>query len=372
MSSTSSDDGKDPFSCFGGGESASSDDDVPEDDGERKIISAFENHEQGRRLRQAANARQSCEKEVDRVPIAGGTNFVVYSCADAVGYGPGQLGVRALRPFSAGEEILRESPAMKICTSHAAASREEAEEKFETAVDEAFDALTPRSAAAVMDLSSCNQQGGSDEGSNNKNPQGIFRTNSYQLGKGTDYGGLFLTVSRMNHSCRPNASHHWRPDMHQMMVFASRDIAVGDEICTCYGPGDYRNTEGRRAFLRDRYSFECSCQMCREGNDMGGDDRMTAIGLFHDTIELSMTSRPEEAIKRVDRCLEQLKAQGIGNPKGPYVQPVLHYGYQICLFGLHDEVRAHSYLSRELLSVQSSEGHGSYKAIDLRSMCATT
>eukprot|EP00562_Extubocellulus_spinifer_P005295 CAMPEP_0178530510 /NCGR_PEP_ID=MMETSP0696-20121128/32933_1 /TAXON_ID=265572 /ORGANISM="Extubocellulus spinifer, Strain CCMP396" /LENGTH=308 /DNA_ID=CAMNT_0020162353 /DNA_START=1 /DNA_END=923 /DNA_ORIENTATION=- len=267
------------------------------------------------------------------------SGFELFSCSDSDGYdGRGQqVGVRATRPYGAGEEILRERPCMRICTAHAARSSEEAESKFESALRDGFDSLSSVTAAAVMDLSSYNEQefdGDTDNAA--RTPQGIFKTNSYKLGDEVGYGGLFLTVARMNHSCRPNAAHHWRPDLHMMVVHAARDIGVGEEICTCYGPGECRDTEARRSFLRERYSFECECDMCTEGNDAGGDDRMAAIGAFHDTIPLYIHSKPDDE-------------QGIGHPKGPYVAPILHYGYQICLAGLHDEVRASSYLARELV-----------------------
>lgn len=351
----------DPFSCFGGydSESSSSDDENIISNSKR----SEHNDAHAKRLKVAANALQA-NSSIDHMPVTS-PGFEVYSCSDMTGYNSGQLGVRALRPYRAGEEILRERPVMRLCTSHAAASREEAEAKFDAAVHKAFDALSTKSADAVMDLSSCNEQTDGME----KTPTGIFNTNSYRLGSGsddTDQAGLFLTAVRINHSCRPNASHHWRPDLHMMLYRAASDIGIGDEICTCYGPGDCRTTEKRQMYLKDRYSFDCACEMCQEGNETGGDDRMVAIASFHDNIQLHMTSNPEQAVKSVDNCLRLLTEHGIGNKHGPYVQPILHYGYQICLVGLQDEARARSYLARELLSTQSSQGCDSYTSIDLQ------
>lgn len=360
----------DPFSCFGSPDDESDGDEKqragPGDTNTVRNVTPRKPElvEQGRRMAEAANARQS-NVLADHAPLSS-TGYEIYSCADQDGYGGGQMGMRAVHAYSAGDEILRERPAMRICTAHAATSRSEAEEKFEVAVQEAFDLLTPQTAQSVMDLSSCQQQ---EEGVE-KTAVGIFQTNSYQLGDEKDYGGLFVTISRMNHSCRPNATHHWRPDLHMMVVHAARDIVVGEELCTCYGPGDCRVTEGRRSYLRDRYSFECACEMCREGNDTGGDDRMAEIGEFIDDIGLYTTaaSEPQKLLQGVDRCLELLKEQGIGGDAGPYAKNLLHYGYQICLRSLQNEAMAHSYLTRELISVNCSEGPGSYKAVDIQKM----
>ena len=347
----------DPFSCFGSDGSISSGVASSED----------EQQHQGERLRRAANVRQSNTStptaSIDRIPVTS-PGFEVYSCSNQHGYEKGQFGIRAIRPYEAGEEIMREFPAMRINSAIAASSREEATIKFEVAVQETFDALSPVTAKAVMELSSCNQT--QQDGGDGKTPLGIFQTNSFQLDDQTGFGGLFLTIARMNHSCRPNAVHYWRPDLYMMVVHAVRDISVGEELCTCYGPGDFFGTERRRSFLREKFCFECVCDMCIEGVDAGGDDRMAEIRSFHENIGLHMASKPEEARKRVERCLDLLREQGIGHPTGPHVAPVLHYGYQNSLTGLNDEAMAQSYLERELVSIQSSQGPGSYKAISLQ------
>ena len=366
----------DPFSCFGSEGSSSNEENVdslPDDE-------AYERQQKGRRLRQAANARQSKTYTatsdggvgtIDHVPITS-PGFEIYSCSNQQGYDKGQFGVRALLPYSAGEEIVRELPAMRVNSSIAAKSREEAELKFEISLQEAFDALSPTTAKSVMELSSCHQQpqdevDGQEDG-DKKTPMEIFQTNSYQLDDDSGFGGIFLTLARMNHSCRPNAAHYWRPDLHMMVVHAIRDIAEGEEICTCYGPADFFDTETRRSFLGERYSFECICDMCTEGNGNGGDDRMAEIRAFHENIMLQMSSRPDEAKKSIDRCLDLLKQQGIGHPEGPHVAPVLHYGYQNCIMGLNDKDLACSYVERELLSIQCSQGHGSHKAIAIQKL----
>lgn len=75
--------------------------------------------------------------------------------------------------------------------------------------------------------------------------------------------GLFLTFSRMNHSCEPNAS--WDTDLHGrpgvMSVRAERDIKKDEEITISYIPVANRPVEKRRQMLRG-WGFDCQCAKC--------------------------------------------------------------------------------------------------------------
>lgn len=252
---------------------------------------------------------------------------------------------------------------MRVPSRHAASNAAEAEEKFKRSVQSNFETLPSATQKSVMDLSCCDAYT-DDYGA--ATLVGVYQTNSFRLGNETD-SGLFLTVSRINHSCRPNSNHFWRPDLQMTLVFASRDIDVGEEICTTYGPSESMSTVGRQKYLNDRFSFDCMCEMCREGNAMGGDDRMVELNsLYEDISFYAAGGKPEEAIRAVNRCLELLGEQGIG--VGAFTKPILHYGYQISLTGLHNETMARSYLERELVAVKSSEGAGSDRAIDIQSI----
>jgi len=353
----------DPFSCFDSGES--SDDDDQQDDTCGDINDSAPNAnivpdvERGRRLVEANNVRQ-ISASTEHLPLHSSD----YEVFDDRARGRG-MGVRALRSFCAGDEIMREGAAMRVPRRLHATNREEADTLFAGAVGDAFEALSPATQDAAMSLSSCKEE---DNGVDNstKTPRGIYETNCYALGDETD-AGLFLTVSRMNHSCRPNANHIWRPDLQKTVIFAARDIGVGDDICTSYGPSECLGTSGRRDYLRDRFAFECQCEMCMEGNDSGGDDRMIEFKSLNEDIAMyAATGQPEIAIRTLDRCLALLDEQGIGT--WPVVKSILHYGYQISLTGLHDVVLARSYLARELLAVKSSEGVDCYKAVDIQNM----
>uniref|UniRef100_A0A7S4J8V8 SET domain-containing protein n=2 Tax=Odontella aurita TaxID=265563 RepID=A0A7S4J8V8_9STRA len=274
---------------------------------------------------------------------------------------------------------------MRVLNSHAASSREEAEGMHAAAVKDEFDSLPEVTRRAVLELSSCGKWNDADDagggGGGKVTPLGAYQTNSFRLeggGGGGDgdgdgggnnpdaaYGGLFLTIARINHSCRPNVCHMWRPDLRKMIVFACRDIAPGDEICTTYGPSECLDTEGRRAHLLEHFSFECTCDMCTEGNSNGGDDRMTELNSLQEDIAfLTASGKPQAAIRAVERCLSLLEEQGIGS--GAFVKPILHYGYMISVAGLRDGAMARSYLVRELVAVKKCEGEDSPSALKIQ------
>ncbi|CAE8646324.1 unnamed protein product [Polarella glacialis] len=99
-------------------------------------------------------------------------------------------------------------------------------------------------------------------GENPRTAIGIARTNTISVGPSE--AGLFLDVSRFNHSCNPNVHHAFQESEGLQVLRASCDIAAGDELCISYlsllelcGP-----TEERMMRLSDRFGFDCDCQVC--------------------------------------------------------------------------------------------------------------
>ena len=369
---------EDPFSCFGGdGDGVSIESDVVKTNisnstTDSKVGPAL----QAQRLRQEAEARQayaqiaSSPTGIQPLHIVEhetyADRFEVYECSQQVGYETGQKGVKAKKAYRAGVEVLREYPSMRVCTSHPASSHEEAEAKFARAVQEAYGVCSGPTQAAIMDLSSCREDDGADI--SGRTMQGVFATNTYALGQGATHGGLFLTLSRLNHSCRPNCVHHWRPDLHMMVVHAVRDIKVGEELCTCYGPGDCRLTMERQEYLKERYRFDCRCDMCREGMDVPnyGDKReYKRINRFHDNLPLLTSLNATKALVKVEECLELLRQLKLGEA---HFVPIFHIAYSISRHGLQDLSKARLYLEREVMALEHSQGEDSYGAIDTRNL----
>jgi hypothetical protein len=386
-----------PFACFGdssssGGTGSGGDDDVSDDDDYRdagppvddsaasgrvlRLRRAAADLAESRRLRERSNAdRPPCSRGgrggVAVVPVTDDSRFEVFDTGPRSG-----LGLRATVAYARGDEVLRESAAMGVPNSHRASSLEDAGIMHRLAVQRAYDSMRAETRSAFMDLSSSRELGGGG-----KTPAGIYDTNAFRLGGADRSGGLFLTMSRMNHSCRPNVNHHWSEGLRMALVFAARDIAAGEELRTTYGPSEWMGTGGRREFLSERFAFVCDCEMCLEGNDHGGDDRMDAIRSLHERIALSSSiveggaraarspaygvdpaSAAAAALEAVDRCLALMNEQGIGG--GAFTKSIYHRGYAICE-AAGDDARARSYLVSELRAVRDSEGADSPNATEI-------
>lgn len=87
----------------------------------------------------------------------------------------------------------------------------------------------------------------------------IVRSNGYPLGP-TGVGGVFANVSRLNHSCRPNAKHVWNAKLGVQTVYIVRDVAEGEELTLSYLPGG--TSSERKETLREHFGFECRCEVC--------------------------------------------------------------------------------------------------------------
>ena len=69
-----------------------------------------------------------------------------------------------------------------------------------------------------------------------KTVDGIWRTNNFALGQSgsRSNNGLFLKISRFNHSCVPVAEFVWNEEKKQQEIRAIRRIVKGSEITICY------------------------------------------------------------------------------------------------------------------------------------------
>ena len=85
---------------------------------------------------------------------------------------------------------------------------------------------------------------------------GIYKTNTFTY-------GVYLKMSRFNHSCHPNAAMvcHFN---NAQDVRALRKIKQGEEITICYTGCNESlwSREERRAELKNVYNFDCNCGGC--------------------------------------------------------------------------------------------------------------
>ncbi|KXJ89121.1 hypothetical protein Micbo1qcDRAFT_235460 [Microdochium bolleyi] len=146
----------------------------------------------------------------------------------------------------------------------------------------------------------------------------IFRTNAYMLPD--ERSAMFPLVARINHSCAPNAANVWDDESGLRVIWASRDIARGEEIFVSYVPL-LRDTPARRARLA-QYGFVCGCEVCRAGDDGSGvkeDAKRRRLGRdlaeVEDALEYGgeiSASRSRRMAKLAVKTAEELRGHGNG------------------------------------------------------------
>jgi hypothetical protein len=94
-------------------------------------------------------------------------------------------------------------------------------------------------------------------------PGGVLRTNGFA---DREFADLYAQLSRVNHSCKPNAKRlHDGHGGGGVIVKAARDINKGDEVLISYfGDTDKGlSVEMRRKRLQADFSFFCMCSLCK-------------------------------------------------------------------------------------------------------------
>lgn len=251
-------------------------------------------------------------------------------------------GLIATRDISPGTLILSEPP---LITTDVIQSIETTEQDLARALK----ALPKDSQRAYLSLHN-NYPG--------KNPlSNIVRSNGYPLGPNSDVGGVFPTVSRINHSCRPNAKHSWNPSLRQQTVYALRPIPAGDELSLSYLQGG--TSEQRQQELQSAFGFTCRCEVCalpaaalRES-----DARLRRAQKLHDAIGDARACRLDPGRVVADgRALLALYAEdGVEDDRVPNVYWDM---FQVC--NMHGDVARASAFAREYCALKRvSEGPGS-------------
>jgi len=102
----------------------------------------------------------------------------------------------------------------------------------------------------------------------------IFSTNSFTIT--SKYCGLFIKISRINHSCEPNACYN-NNGCFEKEVTALRTISEGEEITISYITNNWE-VRGIRQQELSCWRFTCSCQVCSLMDSyLENNDRMRTI-----------------------------------------------------------------------------------------------
>jgi hypothetical protein len=248
-------------------------------------------------------------------------------------------GLIATRDISPGTLILSEEP---LITTDVIKSIETTEQDLAAALK----ALPKDSQRAYLSLHN-NYPG--------KNPlSNIVRSNGYPLGPNSDVGGVFPTVSRINHSCRPNSKHTWNPALHQQTVYAIRPIPAGQELSLSYLQGG--TSSERQQELQSSFGFTCRCELCALSSPAlrASDARIRRAQHLHDAIGDGRACRLHPRRVVADgRALRALYAEeGVEDDRVPNVYWDM---FQVC--NMHGDVARASAFAREYCALKRvSEG----------------
>jgi SET domain len=161
---------------------------------------------------------------------------------------------------------------------------------------------------------------------------GIFKTNAHPCGFAQDISAVYATISRINHSCLPNAHTSWNENAGHETVYAIKPIPAGEEITIAYDQGGPR--EKRRGFLRDTHGFECNCKGCflPAAELQASDARRTMIANLDVSLStvFNKTTRPTEALRDCRLLLLTLEAE-YGCCYGDLSAKVYYVACHICL-----------------------------------------
>ncbi|CAF0710285.1 unnamed protein product [Brachionus calyciflorus] len=137
---------------------------------------------------------------------------------------------------------------------------------------------------------------------------GIGETNCLPLGQGSNFFGIFPTISRINHSCCPNVYHCWNNTKKVETIYALKDIEKDEEILTSY-IDLYADKATRQKQLKQSFRFDCSCQLCSKSttDSKKSDIRRKVLSQLDEEIATLAWSMPEKALIKAEQILKYLK-----------------------------------------------------------------
>ncbi|KAK3072701.1 hypothetical protein LTS18_014581, partial [Coniosporium uncinatum] len=91
----------------------------------------------------------------------------------------------------------------------------------------------------------------------------VFRNNAFELGSaGKIQLAVFRGISRINHSCLPNAEGNFNAAIGRFTIHALRDIVPDEEIMISYLDSRSAIRKTRQEKLLSGYGFSCGCPAC--------------------------------------------------------------------------------------------------------------
>ena len=208
------------------------------------------------------------------------------------------LGGFALRPIEPGERVLTELPLL-------AWSRQRDDDEIEAAVGR----LGVEARRAFWALCQSVELGAE------RTVRCTWKSNALPMYDAVGTAAVYRLLSRLNHSCRPNAHAAWSETLQMVTLHALTPIARGEELTICYGGGgDGATREQRQAALLRTFGFACCCELCSLSADLAAesDKRQALIAeLGRRILGIPPAAPPADCLALVSQRLELMAAEGM-------------------------------------------------------------
>ncbi|KAL2071116.1 hypothetical protein VTL71DRAFT_12351 [Oculimacula yallundae] len=225
------------------------------------------------------------------------------------------LGLIALLPIPRGTVIILESPLLTVPMPSLSPGKGYPLATMLSSLTSSYSTLSHQSKTLFLSLHNHRFPGDETSTPPQSDLLTIFRSNAYNTGE-SDVG-LFPLIARINHDCRPNSVNYWSEGMGKRVIYAGKDIGVGEEITVTYIPllKPVKDRRGRLA----QYGFTCACEACREEDEgvTGSGKRRGKIADLMDVLEQKVQVRSEKKlvnerlVKRMERLLGLLREEGL-------------------------------------------------------------
>lgn len=146
----------------------------------------------------------------------------------------------------------------------------------------------------------------------------IFRNNAFDLGGLSKFRqAVFHQISRLNHSCLPNAQANFDEPLGVFNVHSTREIKSGEELTLNYLPDHSAPRDSRQSRLQGTYNFACACPACDLSipHSRDGEERRLQIhrdlALYGEEVMQSGIEKPNEELKVVESLIRLLEDDNV-------------------------------------------------------------
>ncbi|KAJ3180898.1 hypothetical protein HDU87_001542 [Geranomyces variabilis] len=194
--------------------------------------------------------------------------------------------------------------------------------------------------------------------------ENIWYTNSLDMGDFKDRIGIFLVISRFNHSCTPNALFHWSETLNRQVVYNIKPIAKGQEIEVAYISVMSPPTTRQNA-LKKNFNFVCHCTACSlpcKELEISASRRSECVAIAQRIDTQLDRGKPLVALCSIRRAMDLAKLEGVWESE---TAPLCYDAFRICvLWG--DELHARQWADLAFKLCSLIKGHNSADAIMMR------